>query len=87
MPVTQATSIVSTISTIHVDMGSMEMTVTFNRTVDGVNVDTLKFLVAGQSLATLLATQANAGQSLGDEITLAIYNYAVANQVTTGTVS
>ena len=87
MPVTQATNLVSTISTIHVDMGAMEMSVTFARAVDGVPVDTQKFLVAGESLAALLATQANAGQSLGDEITAAIYNYAVTNGVTAGTVS
>ena len=87
MPITQATSITATISTIYVDMVAMTMAVTFNRSVNGVALDSPIIMVPGTSLETLLATQATAGQALGSEITAAIYNYAVANSQITGVVS
>ena len=87
MPITQSTSLVSTISAIIVDMISGQMTVNLAQSADGLQVATKQVIISGQPFLDLLATQATAGQALGDEITLAIYNYAVSNAELSGVVS
>lgn len=87
MPITQAASIVSTISRIVFDNDAGTITVTFDQSVSGAPIGQQTITIPGAGMASLLATQATAGQSLGDEITAAIYRYTVANTDITGTVS
>ncbi len=87
MPITQSTSLVSTISAIIVDMISGQMTVNFIQAVNGSPISTQQIVISGAPFLTLLETQASAGQSLSDEITAAIYNYAVSNNIIIGAIS
>ena len=87
MPITQSTNIVSTISAIIVDMNAGQMTVNLAQTVEGTQVATQQVVISGGAFTGLLATPVTAGQTLGDEITLAIYNYATTSGAITGAVS
>lgn len=87
MPITKTSTITHTLMSLNLDMGSAVMVCGFARQIDGVLDTNIAITIAGTDFATLLATQAAAGQALSDEITVAIYNYAVAKGLITGTVA
>lgn len=68
-------------------MVQMAMTVDFIRTIDGVPDGSVVMSLAGAELGALLATPANAGSALADEISLALYTHAVAASIITGAIT
>ena len=87
MPVSKQSAITYTIHKISVDMVAGNMWVYFRRVVDTIEDGGVEMNVEGSDLVSLLSTQATSAQPLADEITLAIYNYAVAKGVITGAIS
>ena len=87
MPVSKQSTIAFTIYKINLDMLQGTMIVTFLRTIDGAQDGTVEAFISGQEMLNLIATQATAGQPLGDEITTALYSYAVGKGLITGTIS
>lgn len=87
MPVSKQSQVAFAIAKIEVDMLQMAMSVSFVRTLDGVIDGGVQLSIAGDELATLLSTPANAGQALASEITVALYTFAIAKGVITGAIS
>ena len=86
MPITKSSTVTHTLMSINLDMSAMVMTVGFTKHIDGVFESNVSFQITGVDLGTLFATQAAAGQALSDEITVAIYNYAVSSGKISGDV-
>lgn len=87
MPITKQSTVSHALTTISLDMAAMTMTCGFIRTIDGGQESSYAFQIEGAELAALFATQATPGQPLADEITAAIYNYAVSKGLVAGNVS
>ena len=87
MPVTTQVTVVHILTKINVDMESMTVFAHFSRTVNGVPDGSVDFTIVGQDMIDLLNTQAVADQSLGAEITDAVYRLAIAKGMISGTIS
>jgi hypothetical protein len=87
MPITKTSTVADVLTTISVDMLAGTMACTFQETIDGVPSKQNSITITGADFAALLATQAAVGQSLADEITIAIYNYASSKGLIPGVVS
>lgn len=87
MPVTKQSTASYTLVRIGADMTAMQMWCYFERMTDG-NVDGgVEMVISGADMAAVLATQAVAGQPLGDEITDAVYRMAISKGIISGTIS
>lgn len=84
MPITKQVTVTHTLMKINVDMAAMSMWCYFERKTDGIVDGGYEVNINGTDLAALFSTQATAAQPLSDEITVAIYNYAVANNLIAG---
>lgn len=87
MPITLNTNVVYTLTSVNVDMVSGIMAAGFSTTINGTPSQSFSIDISGAAFVTLLSTQATAGQPLNDEIALAIYNYAVSNNLLGGVIS
>lgn len=87
MPVSKQSNVAFTLTKVTIDMLQMTMLATFQRTIDSVPDGAIDILISGSDMATLIATQANAGQSLGSEFTDAVYNYAINKGYIAGAIS
>jgi hypothetical protein len=87
MPVTKQSEVAYVLTAVVVNMIDMYAKCDFTRTIDGEITGTLSGLIEGPEFATLLATQATAGQPLGSEITDAIYAHFISKGTISGVIS
>ena len=87
MPVTKQSTVAYTLVAITVSMTGGYVSCSFARTIDGVPVGAVDLLIEGADMVGLLGTQATAGQPLGNEITDAVYAYAISKGVIDGVIS
>jgi hypothetical protein len=87
MPVTKQSTSSYSLVKIGVDMQSGQMWCYFTRATDGVVDGGVEMTLEGPDMASVLATQAVAGQPLGDEITDAVYRMAISKGVIAGVIS
>ena len=87
MPITSTPTVSYTLVRVNVDMNNMTTSCYFARTIGGVSAGGIEMLLEGAEMGQLLMTQAQLGQTLGNEITDTIYNMAVAKGVLEGVIS
>jgi len=87
MPITTPVPLQWVINTLHVDMVNVQATVTFTGTVGTQVVGTTSFDIPQADFIPLITANPTAGMTRQNDLTTAIYAYAVAKGYVTGTVS
>lgn len=86
MPITRNVTLSSVLVTFTLDVPSMTAHCLFQNYMDGNAAGTAEFSVSGAELAEIMATPAMTGKSRADDITEAIYAYAVSKGLITGSI-
>ena len=78
MPIVKTSNLTHTLLEFEVDMANMYAVATFQQAVDGQAYGDVELRVEGEALQALLSATPVAGLSRADDITNAIYSYAVS---------
>lgn len=86
MPISRTVTLTTVLITFSLDMPTMTAHCVFQNYIDGAAASTTEFSVVGADLAKVMTAPAVVGKSRADDITDAVYEYAVAHGVIVGTV-
>ena len=87
MPITTSTPLIWAINTLHVDMVNVQATVAFTGTIGTQVVGATNFDIPQVDFIPLITSLPNVGLTRQQDLTLAIYNYAIAKGYVTGVAS
>lgn len=87
MPVTTPTPLLWTIQNIYIDMVAVQASVTLSGTVGTQSVGTVNFIIPEESFVPLITSLPTSGQTRQNDLTAAIYAYAIAQNIVTGVAS
>lgn len=87
MPITSQEPVSHVLIALNIDMTTMEARATFRRFVNGNAAGDVDLVAVGADLAALLGETVTQGLTRGDDVTAAIYAYAVAKGYIVGAIS
>ena len=87
MPITRNTVVAYTLMIVLVDMKEISMTCTFVKTVEGEAIDKVIVRITGNEMIALLGAQGSSGKPRGNDITDAVYEYALSSGAIAGVIS
>jgi len=87
MPVTSTVTQAYVISGVAVDMATPALTVSFSRTINGADVGGPSLHLEGAAFAAVFNAPADGTKTRADDLSIALYNAAVAAGIISGAVS
>ena len=87
MPITKQSTVTHTLTRVTVDMLDGYIGAAFTRSLDGVACSVVDMRVEGAAMAALLGRNTTPGTTLANDITDAIYAYALASGVLDGVIT
>lgn len=87
MPITQSITRSSVLTDLSFDMIAGVGTAVVRHTIPGIEPQVVRYTVDGAKFAELLSTPGQAGVSLADQVTNAVYAYLTTAGLVDGTIS